>query len=134
VRSRGYLYVGPYINGSNRSRSVHRLVALAWIPNPNNYPQINHISGIRNDNRIENLEWVTGSLNILHAVRINLKKVSKLQQKIASKLGKATRKLTYEQAKEIRNLNLSGRKIAALYGVSKRCIQFIKNNKTYTER
>lgn len=64
----GYRMVGD--NG-NKYR-VHRLVALAFIPNPNNYPEIDHINGIRDDNRIENLRWTTHQQNLMNVgIRTN---------------------------------------------------------------
>ena len=73
----GYLQVKLYINNVNTSFLVHRLVAEAFIDNPNNYQQVNHINGVKDDNRIDNLEWCTQSENTLHSFLNGLQKVTK---------------------------------------------------------
>jgi hypothetical protein len=75
--TKGYNSVRLTTNNVTKHFYVHRLIALAFIPNPNNYPFINHINGVRNDNRIENLEWCTHSQNIRHAIEIGLKVTAK---------------------------------------------------------
>lgn len=65
----GYKKVTFWLNNvAVATEYVHRLVADAFIPNPNGYKEVNHIDGDRTNNRVENLEWVTSSGNTEHAV------------------------------------------------------------------
>ena len=101
----GYPQVGLSKDCVSITQKVHRLVAKAFIPNPENKPQINHISGVKDDNRVENLEWCTSSENTKHSYDIlgrvgktnmkgrfgKLNVLSKKVQQINPKTGKVIR-------------------------------------------
>lgn len=65
---KGYLIADLTVDGRKKHRQVHRLVAEAYIPNPGNKPQVNHKNGVKTDNRVDNLEWVTNYENHIHKV------------------------------------------------------------------
>lgn len=68
----GYKKVGLFKNGERSFFRVHRLVAECYLPNPNNHQQVNHINGIKTDNRVSNLEWVSQSENMIHGLKTGL--------------------------------------------------------------
>ena len=101
TKSRGYPYTGVQLNNKRRSFSVHRLVAICFIPNPKSLPEVNHIDGIKTNNKITNLEWVTSSENKKHAFRLGLMKPTR-----GELCGK--HKITEKQVREIRQMRKEG--------------------------
>lgn len=70
----GYYYITCAREGVDKKFMIHKLMAEAFLPNPENKPEVNHIDGNKLNNRLENLEWVTKSENALHAHRLGLSK------------------------------------------------------------
>ena len=115
LNDKGYYRCNLKKDGKRYDFTIHRLVAIAFLDKAENKEIINHINGIKSDNRIENLEWCTASENVIHAVKERLIKT----------------KLTDIQVLEILNSNLSNRKLAKIYCVNSTIIWRIKNRKAY---
>lgn len=73
----GYAHVTLQINKKPKRFNIHRLVAIAFIPNSENKPYVNHIDGNKSNNCVKNLEWVTAAENAQHAVRTGLRQPSR---------------------------------------------------------
>lgn len=116
----GYWTFSTSINGIDRCFRVHRLVAEAFIPNPEGKPFVNHIDGCKTNNMLSNLEWVTASENNIHAWATGLRKPSQ-------------RKLTDDQVREIRASTKTNMELASIYGLSHVNIWRIKRRETYKD-
>ncbi len=124
--SDGYQYVTLWKDGKRRSHSMHRLIAAAYIPNPENKPEVNHKDGIKTNNYETNLEWVTSSENKIHAHKTGLTNNSKgMEHRNA--------KFTDDQIRWIRRLRgkVTNSLLAKIYGVDKSTISNILTYKTW---
>ena len=120
----GNQYKAISINNAS-SKYVHRIVATAFIPNPNNKKTVNHKDGNKHNNHVENLEWSSYTENAIHANSIGINV-------------EHARSLTYEQALEIRELwvttDLRLIDLAKMYEVYSGTIKNIVKFKTYKEK
>lgn len=122
----GYLHTLIVCEGKLKKIVIHRLVAQTWIDNPLNKAQVNHINFIRNDNRVENLEWVTPAENTKYSYDAGrIKKPICTNFVKGSKIG--TAKLNEEQVKEIREkfkpYQYTRKMLALEYGVAESTIK-----------
>lgn len=123
----GYLHAGLCKLSKRKTILIHRLVASAFLPNPKNLLQINHIDGNKENNNIQNLEWCNASDNIGHAIQTGL----------TNNKGEnhSNSKLTEIQILEIRRLETEGwsqTQLAEKFGVSSGLISKIKKRQTWT--
>lgn len=121
--TKGYVITNLYKESKGKNFYVHRLVAETFIDNVDNKLEVNHINGVKDDNRLVNLEWNTRSENIQHAVDTGLLNIK------GSKCH--TSKLTEKDVLEIRDSNLTQIELAKIYGISRPLISMIKNRKTW---
>ena len=126
--NRGYFYVDLSKNGVKKIHSIHRLVALAFIENPENKETVNHIDGIKTNNFAGNLEWCSQKENVHHAVNAGL------QDNRGSKHGMS--KLDESQVLEIRKLYATGnyvyKDLGKMFDITQPLISYIINRKMWT--
>lgn len=124
----GYLYTALFKEGNRHIFKIHRLVALHFIPNSENKPQVNHIDADKTNNRIENLKWCSALENMRHAFAKNL-----IPFRIGGANGQA--KLKESDILQIRKLTESGidyKEIAKRYPVCSSTINKIINKKIWS--
>lgn len=97
----GYLEVKLYNHCRHRGYFIHRLVAMAFLPNEDLSLDVNHIDGNKTNNRVDNLEWCTRSENHKHAYRIGLKKTTEKQREAARITGLHTKNLVSQKRKPV---------------------------------
>lgn len=118
ISSHGYIHFSVYNKGNVKSFQIHRIVAQAFIPNPENKPQVNHKDGNKKNNSVSNLEWATRSENQIHRFR-----VLKIKNRITS-----TENISIIRENKD---SLSLKKLAKITGVCASSISLIKRGKTY---
>lgn len=127
IMNTGYVRVSLY----GKTKTLHRLLAIAFIDNPNNLKCINHIDGNKQNNSLTNLEWCTYSSNMQHSFDIGLRKGHSKGTVRGVFHGRS--QFTEKDIINIKNLktNKTNKEISQLYNCNTSIIQRITNNKTY---
>lgn len=139
--TKGYFVVSLANNDRGKWVRVHRLVATAFLPNPHNLPEVNHKDGNKQNNNVDNLEWVTRSQNNLHAWRTGLRakgeteRVKKIKEHTLG-LKNISKEMVLDIFKNCKSgiKGLSARAFANKYGISVQTVCNIKDLKNETYR
>lgn len=116
-----------YKHNVGESVYVHRLVAEAFVPNPNGKPEVNHVDGNVGNNMADNLEWVTCSENALHAIEIGLTHHAVGEKASGSKL----KEHEVSEIRELLSQGLSSRSVGKRYCVTHKTVLAIKHRESW---
>lgn len=125
INDYGYHYSCLTINGKGQNHMIHRLVGQAFIPNPEDKPQVNHIDGCKSNNVLQNLEWNTSKENINHAWDTGLAK-----PKNGILNGNAV--LTEKDILEIRASSLTPLELSLIYKIKREQVYKILRRERWT--
>ena len=120
INKYGYKMVVLHVNGKQIYPNLHRLIANAFLPNPHNLPEVNHKDGNKQNNCVDNLEWVTTRQNLIHC---------------RDNLGSKNQIINIDIANEIRELyktkKYSYNQLGEMFGIKKTEIGYITQNKRW---
>jgi len=114
----GYVFVDLHKNGSHKITAIHRIVALNFIDNINNKPQVNHFDGNKENNNVINLEWCTMSENMIHALNNGLSRTKLLPNDVI-------------EIRKLLKTGLTHLKIADIFDVKRCVIADISSKRTW---
>lgn len=140
IGTQGYRRVTLVKDGKTKRFLLHRLVAAAWVPNPDNKPFVNHKDGVKYNNAPDNIEWCTQGENERHAWATGLKKDTPergLQRRaVAIAVNASRRKLTMDQANEVRVKRAQGASWSELsrqFGIHRNGLKSIVAGESYVQ-
>jgi len=129
INKKGYAAYKLTKNSISYPKVGHRLVAKAFIENPDGMPEVNHKNGNKLDNSVENLEWCTAKQNKMHAVKMGLWSTAGLAKAMLSGGRAALNVVDVPKIKELRACGMSNRKIAEACGYGRSTIDRYFNGK-----
>jgi hypothetical protein len=125
INNKGYECITIYIEQKKTTKKLHRMLLETFKPTEDKSLQSNHIDGIKTNNHIDNLEWVTASRNMEHSYELNLREPRKGEKNCGAKL-------TEIQVKQLKGLHMTGqykqRELAEIFLISDSQVSRIVNN------